>query len=176
MCKCEGIETFLFSCAVSCGFCVDPFQLGMPGILCMWNALCRVLLLGERWVQAPLQKLLHIKSKGGPSHSNLYTDQIWSNSQVLKILTVKRDKKQMKKYWNGLQKHSSVTFCPHKRHDLISRINRSAFVFLFVRTSKKITNHSKTFGAPELKGWFGKALAQVHNFLVGTWKMVVHLS
>ena len=35
MCKCEGIETFLFSCAVSCGFCVDPFQLGMPGILCM---------------------------------------------------------------------------------------------------------------------------------------------
>ena len=28
---------------VSCGFCVDPFQLGMPGILRMWNALCRVL-------------------------------------------------------------------------------------------------------------------------------------
>ena len=25
-----------------------------------------------------------------------YTDKIWSNSQVLKILTVKRDKKQMK--------------------------------------------------------------------------------
>ena len=42
-CECEGIETFLFSCAVSCGFCVDPFQLGMPGILRMWNALCRVL-------------------------------------------------------------------------------------------------------------------------------------
>ena len=104
------------------------------------------------------------------------TYQIWSNSQVLKTLTMKRDKKQIKTHWNGSQRHSSVSFCPHKRHNLISRINRSAFVFLFVRTSKKITNHSKTFGAPELKGWFGKALAQVHNFLVGIWKMVVHLS
>ena len=47
---------------------------------------------------------------------------------------------------------------------------------MFVRTSKKITNHSKTFGAPELIGRLGKALAQGHNFSVGIWKMVVPLS
>jgi hypothetical protein len=76
MCKCEGIETFLFSRAVSCGFCVDPFQLGMPGILCMWNGLCRVLLLGERWGQPPLQKRLHVQCKGGPSRSNLLSINI----------------------------------------------------------------------------------------------------
>ena len=83
---------------------------------------------------------------------------------------MKRDKKTNKKHGNGSLRHSSVSLCPHKRHDLISRINRSAFVFLFVRTSKKITNDSKTFGAPELIGRFGKALAQGQNFSVGIGK------
>ena len=46
---------------------------------------------------------------------------------------------------------------------------------MFVRTSKKITNHSKTFSAPELIGQLGKALAQGHNISVGIWKMVAPL-
>ena len=45
-----------------------------------------------------------------------------------------------------------------------------------VKTSKKITNHSKTYGAPELIGRLGRALAQGHNYPVGIWKMVVPLS
>ena len=37
---------------------------------------------------------VNLLCKGGPSFE--YTDQIWSNSQVLKTLTMKRDKKQIK--------------------------------------------------------------------------------
>ena len=71
-CASAKMETFLFSCAVSCDFFVDPFQLGMPGILCMWSALYNMLLLGERWGQPPLQNFLHIQCKGGPQrHSSV---------------------------------------------------------------------------------------------------------
>ena len=38
---------------------------------------------------------VNLLCKGGPSFE--YTDQIWSNSQVLKTLTMKRDKKTKKK-------------------------------------------------------------------------------
>ena len=37
---------------------------------------------------------VNLLCKGGPSFE--YTDQIWSNSQVLKTLTMKRDKKPIK--------------------------------------------------------------------------------
>ena len=57
--------------------------------------------------------------------------------------------------------------------------NKGECLCLFVgqvKTSKKITIHSKTYGAPELIGRLGRALAQGHNYPVGIWKMVVPLS
>ena len=49
----------------------------------------------------------------------------------------------------GSQRHSCVSFCLHTQ---------------------------RPYGAPELIGQLGKALAQGHNFSVGIWKMVVPLS
>ena len=41
------------------------------------------------------------------------------------------------KHWNGSQRHSRVSFCPHKSHDLISRINRISLCLFVCQNLKE---------------------------------------